>query len=110
MTDTFTFVPQTGATGTGTIKLRSAAFGDGYSQESPDGINPVTEVWPLSFNDYLVNLQVIKNFIVAHIGQSFYWTASINTQKYYRCKDYQIVDNGALQGTFTCTLYEFPSP
>jgi phage-related protein len=39
MTDTFTYTPQIDPTGTTTLRVRKAQFGDGYMQTVADGIN-----------------------------------------------------------------------
>lgn len=38
-----------GSTRTRTNRVRSAQFGDGYSQEAPDGINSLVDTWSLTF-------------------------------------------------------------
>lgn len=106
MTDTFTFVPKTNPTGTGTIAMRTAQFGDGYAQEAPQGINPVTESWPLSFEGYTSEVQPVKDFITAHIGKSFYWTPPLGVQGYYKCKSYSTIPLGGDVVQFNPTLYQ----
>ena len=47
---TFTYLPDYGAEPTQEIRIRSVAFGDGYEQAAPDGLNPALPVWKLTFS------------------------------------------------------------
>jgi phage-related protein len=83
MTDTFTWKPLTNATGTSALSLLSAQFGDGYSQDVSDGINPETQSWPLTFAGTATEMQAIVDFFRSHIGQRFFWTPFLGTQGLY---------------------------
>jgi phage-related protein len=76
MADTFTFIPAKGFSKTPTIAIRHIAFGDGYSQRSPKGINNVTYTWTLRFvNRTLTESNAIEAFLLDKGGVfHFLWT------------------------------------
>ncbi|EPQ5164044.1 phage tail protein, partial [Pseudomonas aeruginosa] len=47
--ETFTWVPDDGADVDGTLRTRTSQFGDGYAQESGDGLNGESQSWSLTF-------------------------------------------------------------
>ncbi|MCI1148973.1 phage tail protein [Stenotrophomonas maltophilia] len=73
MADTFTWVPT--STGGGTIKdaVKRVQFGDGYRQTSPDGINPRSRSYQLTFTGSKTMVDQIVAFLDAHVGRSFLW-------------------------------------
>ncbi|HGX3315081.1 TPA: phage tail protein, partial [Pseudomonas aeruginosa] len=46
--ETFTWVPDDGADVDGTLRTRTSQFGDGYAQESGDGLNGESQSWSLT--------------------------------------------------------------
>lgn len=110
MTDTFTWLVQAGLIGSITGAVRSADFGDGYSQEAADGINPIKGKWPVSIQGYYAEIQPIQDFLDSHVGISFFWTPPMRLQGYYRCKDYTVADNGNSIVTLTANLYQVFMP
>lgn len=57
-------------------RVRALSLGDGYEQRSPDGLNPVRQVWSLSFEgcDNAV-ANDIDAFLRTHAGATaFDWT------------------------------------
>jgi phage-related protein len=90
MTQTFTWQPDAKPTGTTTLRVLKAQFGDGYTQTAADGINNKSQSWPLTFTDDQSVVQSIAAFLDARGGwQSFYWTPPLSTQGYYKCASYQ---------------------
>ncbi len=73
MTDTFTWKPT--STGGGTIKdvVHRVQFGDGYRQVAPDGINPRSRNYQLTFTGSKATIDQIVAFLDAHVGRSFLW-------------------------------------
>jgi phage-related protein len=103
MTDTFNaaWVPEISPQGEGKFLQRKAQFGDGYVQRAADGLNPHLQSWPLSFvggpgRGLAYNPLDIRDFLVAHIGQTFYWTPPGGSQGLYACEGYTLtpVANG----------------
>ncbi|MDR3446011.1 phage tail protein [Dyella sp.] len=102
MTDTFTWKPETNPTGTSTLRVRTAQFGDGYSQEVPDGINNETQSWPLTFAGTKDELQPIADFFRAHNGCiGFYWTPPLGVQGLYKAPSFTMNENA---GIYTITV------
>jgi phage-related protein len=66
-------------------RTKRVDFGDGYDQESADGINSVRQVWSLRF-DYveLADETAIRAFFAARVGQSFTWTPPGGTEKRWK--------------------------
>lgn len=89
MTETFTWKPTGTPTGTSKFRVRTAQFGDGYSQSVADGINNKMQSWPLQFTGTKDAMQAIVDFFDARQGfQSFYWTPPMGAQGLYRVTEY----------------------
>lgn len=73
MTDTFIWKPT--STGGSTIKdvVHRVQFGDGYRQVAPDGINPRSRNYQLTFTGMLATIEQIIAFLDTHVGRSFLW-------------------------------------
>jgi phage-related protein len=85
-TPVFTWSPLLGTAGTTKDAVRTAQFGDGYSQAVADGINNTADTWPLTFTGNGAYIGAIKAFLDARAGyQSFYWTPPLRTQATFRC-------------------------
>lgn len=57
-------------------RVRKVAFGDGYEQRTPDGLNTKPQIWPLTF-PALTNTEAaaIEAFLEARNGaETFDWT------------------------------------
>ena len=71
----FTWLPQTGAQGSVTPNVVTANFGDGYSQDTPIGINSTPQVWTLTWNVDPDTGDDIWDFLQRQGGvQRFWWT------------------------------------
>lgn len=70
------------------VKVLTADFGDGYTQESPDGSNNVKEVATLQWNVLLEeDAQAIYDFFVGKKGSTpFYYALTGNAAKKWTCK------------------------
>lgn len=95
MTDTFTWTPALDPTGDVKLRVRTAQYGDGYSQSVVDGINAKVQTWSLTFNSLDARIALIAAFLDAHIGISFYWTPPAGVQGYYQCNGYQKTPHGS---------------
>lgn len=72
--DIFTWLPNYGAEGSVTPNVVTAAYGDGYSQDMPLGINSLTQVWSLTFNVEPDTADDIFTFLMNQGGfQRFWW-------------------------------------
>ena len=66
--------------------VRTAQFGDGYSQAVADGINSTADTWPLTFSGTGAYVGAIKSFLDSLQGyRSFYWTPPLRAQGLFRC-------------------------
>jgi phage-related protein len=92
MTDTYSLTaPTIGITGDGALALRTAKFGNGYTQDAADGPNNESQTWPLTWTLNATNAVALMAFIRAHAqGQTFFWTPPLGVQGYYVITKYQI--------------------
>jgi phage-related protein len=113
MPDVFTYCAVPDPTGTTTLRVREAQFGDGYVQSVADGLHNIVHAWPLTFRGPSAKMAPIIAFFDAHTGAtSFLWTppAPGAAQGYYTCKSYTVQANGADIFTVTATLQEVFHP
>lgn len=62
-----------------------AQYGDGYDQESPDGINAVRQMWSLRYDIVpIADETAIRAFFAARVGQSFTWTPPGGSEKRWK--------------------------
>lgn len=111
-TQTFTWQPSLEVVGTTKDLVRGAQFGDGYSQAVADGINNVSDTWPLTFSGSSAYIGAIKAFLDARAGyQSFYWTPPLRAQGVFRCTARSTPQpHGADTYTYTATFTEVFNP
>lgn len=110
MTDTFTWQYDTEPTGTTTLRMRKAQFGDGYAQTVADGLNANVKSWPIPITGDSSVTGPIQSFLDAHVGVSFYWTPPLGVQGYYQCASYTLVPHGSDIYTITPTLQQVFHP
>lgn len=100
----FTWRVEVGTTGNGEFSMFSSKFGDGYSQDIPNGINNETQKWNVKVSDYEANIQPVIDFIRAHKGQPFQWKPPSGVLGWYKCKRYSHTPGG---GSWTELTMEF---
>jgi phage-related protein len=89
MTTTFTWQHDAKPTGTTTLRVLTAQFGDGYKQTAADGLNNKVQSWPLTFTGTSAKLTPIRDFLDARGGyQSFLWTPPLGTQALFKSATY----------------------
>ena len=61
-------------------KVKTVGYGDGYTSESPDGINSVSRIFNVGWSNIPEdNKDTIEDFIVARGGfQTFLWTDPVS--------------------------------
>lgn len=81
----FTWMPDRGFTTETAPRVRTAKFGDGYSQRVADGINNLDQTWNLTFNSRsLEDADAIEAFLVSKEGAiSFTWTPPGTVTEYW---------------------------
>lgn len=86
--EVFTWAPDSKMTGTETDRVRTAQFGDGYSQAVGDGINTRVGTWPLMFSGSKARIMEIKAFLDRHGGhKSFQWTPPLGEPSLFRAPE-----------------------
>lgn len=73
------------------VKVLSASFGDGYTQEAPDGMNSIRQVATLNWAVLLESqAQAIYDFFEAHKGTiPFYYALRDGVTRKWTCKQYE---------------------
>jgi len=93
--DTFTppLPPSLEPQGTRRARLLTVPFGDNYGAVSPNGLNPLDEIWSLEWPPLTeANAAIIDQFFKDHIAKSFFWLAPRDTVlKKWLCKEWQRV-------------------
>lgn len=89
-TQTFTWVPAvSGLSGTATLKVRKAQFGDGYAQRAADGLNSRSSSFNLTFIGDAAKISAIRDFLDARAGaEAFYWTPLLRPRSLFTCETY----------------------
>ncbi|NOJ92009.1 hypothetical protein HMI51_03485 [Corallococcus coralloides] len=65
----FPFIPDYGAQADAVPRVRKAQFGEGYTQRSGDGLNPVLRRWALQFSNFSkVAADALEAFLRARAG------------------------------------------
>lgn len=97
---TFTWSPAPGSTQNTTPRVRTAQFGDGYSQRVGDGINTMPRSWSLTFTRQTADIDAIEAFLVARAGvESFDWTPPAGVAGKWICKSWsRVVHFNVVQG------------
>lgn len=91
-------------------RIIGADFGDGYSQESPDGINHILESWALVFEDrYPDEILAIEAFLTARKGtEKFEYVNRMGTTITVKCKEWDVKPAKKNRLTLTCTFNQVP--
>lgn len=97
-----------------TIEYRviETQFGDGYKQQSADGINIKNEQYTIKVHAYGDEAQEIMDFFDAHQGwKSFFWTPPLGKLGLYTCSDPKPSNQGSSLYTITGTFVKsFSAP
>ena len=106
MADTFTYVPDQGASPQLTPKVNKSQFGDGYQQRSTEGLNPIVEIWTLVFSVRSTADVIAMNvFFKGKAGTtSFYWTTPLGDTALFVCTAWQPILNGPFDNIMQATF------
>jgi phage-related protein len=75
--------------GTATLLVRKAQFGDGYQQKAQDGINNRSSSFNVAFVGDAPKISAIMAFLDAHAGATpFLWTPPLRPQLMFTCETY----------------------
>lgn len=105
-TPTFSWVINTQASSDIAYTVRTSQMGDGYIQESGEGVNNKTESWEITWVGSDTEVNNIMSFFDSLAGyKSFFWTNPLNQLGLYKCKNPKPQELGGntfqLTGTFT---------
>jgi phage-related protein len=90
-----------------TFKIRKVEFGDGYTQQSPDGLNTTIFSFNLTWeNITTAQKNTIDNFLTARGGyQTFLWFNPENSVTYrIKCDTWTVKYNNPNVWTITATF------
>jgi phage-related protein len=94
---------------TPTVRVLETDFGDGYGQKAMDGINPVKDVWELSWSNLSpTEAQTAYAFLRAAGGAtSFLWTPAFeSTPRIWTCKKFKLTPTDPAAQTLTASFEE----
>ena len=82
-------------------KTKSIAFGDGYRQVSPAGLDSIEEEWQIQA-DYLsvAEAQQLESILAELAGRPFYWEPRPGQQNLYSCSRWEMTPLAADQVKF----------
>lgn len=109
--EVFKWVPDRNITGTEKDRVRTARFGDGYSQAVGDGINTREGSWPLTFTGQKARISAIKAFLDRHAGyKSFLWAPPLSDPALFRAPERSLVARGGNVFQLTVTFNQVYAP
>jgi len=110
----FTWRAEVGTSGNGDFSVFSSKFGDGYSQDVPNGLNNETQKWTVVVSSKGGNgrtVQQVLDFIREQKGAPFEWQAP-NTAAlgWYKCQRYSQSDQGGDYWTLSMEFEQVYAP
>lgn len=110
-TPVFTWHPDTAWQADTEPKVRTANFGDGYSQRVKDGINNAMEQWSVRFTGTVERLGEINDFLKARGGaDTFAWTTPEGDAIYAYCPSWQRTREKGVLVSVSAKFVQVPSP
>lgn len=86
---TFTWAPAPGSSQSKAPRVKTAQFGDGYSQRAGDGINTIKRAWSVTFTRATADIDAIDAFLTARAGvESFDWTPPTGAAGKWICPEW----------------------
>jgi len=90
-----------------TNKVRTAQFGDGYSQRVKDGINSTQRSWTVNFALPMLSVEAIEKFLKDRRGaESFTWKPPYGIVGNWICESWRRTPVGQTQFTISATFKE----
>jgi phage-related protein len=106
----FDYQPAPNATPVHQPRVKTAQFGDGYRQDTPDGINNNLASWNLTFNRARAEIEAIAAFFTSKGGvERFTWTPSGRSEVLVICPEWTDPIIGVNVGTISCRFQEVPA-
>lgn len=95
--DTFTYkVLMEGSAGAD-FNVNRVKFGDGYSQQSAKGINPIVKKASVVFLGNGSEAAQVMAFLESNAGKIFYWKPPLRPQAGFMCDAYRLEELGGGQ-------------
>lgn len=91
-------------------RVLTAQFGDGYGQDSPDGLNALPQQWSLKFEDiYAHEALAIRAFLVARKGvEKFQFRTQLGETITVKCREWDVEPAKKDRLTVTATFEQVP--
>jgi len=105
--------PDYSSPATFTTNVLSAGFGDGYTQRSANGLNPLIESWDLSYQDLTDDEVGVLLAFFADLGgvDNFTWQSKYATSpKKYVCGQWDAVPIDDDSNSFSASIVEVFEP
>lgn len=102
---TFTWLPEVGASLKIKPTVEPTKFGDGYELRVPSGINTMPEVWDVRFTELETDAKAILAFLKARAGvEAFDWQTPNGDTLVFVCREWSAnrMKNGTMQ--ITCSF------
>lgn len=104
---TFTYTPSYSVNLSTRPRVRSAQFGDGYTQRVADGINASPRIWSVTFNGDAARLDPIDTFLANEGGvTSFVWVPPTGVTGKWLCSEWSRNIAGYNDETLSATFTE----
>lgn len=98
----FSWRAQLPTSATTDVAVLSSKFGDGYSQDMPDGLRPVSSKWTVVVSGKGPMIRDVLAFLITHKGMPFQWRAPNTTGlTWWKCKRWLESDEGGDYWTVT---------
>lgn len=107
----FSWRAQVESSGDSTFTVFSSKFGDGYSQDIPNGLNNEVQTWSVVVKGYRAEVAPVLAFLRERKGRQFQWRAP-NTAAlgWYSCKQFGQRDEGGDFWTITMKFEQAYAP
>ena len=87
------------------IKMLTNDFGDGYAQDTPDGLNNIADTFNVVWTNISdTNAIIIRNTLKGYNGLPFTWTDPDGNTNNYTCVKMSRAFTGFRNGNFTATF------
>lgn len=107
----FNWRAEVGSSGNADFTMFSSKFGDGYSQDVPNGLNNEVQKWSVVVSGKGPRVREVLTFLRNQKGVPFQWKAPNTTALgWYKCKRYSQSDEGGDYWTLTMEFEQAYAP
>lgn len=108
--DTFVWKCESSTSTNVTARALEARFGDGYTQDTPNGRNNTQATWSVVVSAYGPVLRTIEDWLRAHAGVKFLWKPPRMDVQQVVCKSWSVSENGGAHATITMQFEQRYAP